>query len=600
VKILLVEDESIEALDIKRTLESFGYDVPYVASSGEDAIEKAREIIPDLILMDIVLKGKTTGIEAVNQIKYLNIPVIYVTAHSEEVTFQKALKTGPYGYVLKPFNRNELKYTIEMALFKHQMEDELKESNSKFRLLTETLDDIIYMVDLKKQKIIYISSAVEEITGWEKESFYENQDQWMGMILPEDRHQVISYISEIVGESKGEGEDNKKKLEYRIKTKDGKVKCLSEVFKVIYGEKGDSLQVIGHATDVTHDKKSEKKYKESEKRYRTLFEFNPDYTILVGLNGVILDVNNAAADFMGLSKENLINKNFGEIELFPEEDVSLHVGKFSRALSGENVEPYQYQIFDKNGVRRWAEARIVPLKFNGDLNSILIIATDVTGQKNATDKLKSSLKEKEVLINEIHHRVKNNMQIISSLLNLQKQHIADDKVAVDVLNESQNRIRAMAMIQEKLYQSEDFSHVKFDEYIESLVSDLFYSYNIHKDQVKLKVNVENIKLNIDTGIPCGLIINELVSNSLKHAFPGKRKGEVCVSLKTYDDDYELIVSDNGIGLPDDIDYKNTDGLGLQLVNNLVNQMDGVIDLDRSQGTKFTISFKKLSISGIRN
>ncbi len=114
------------------------------------------------------------------------------------------------------------------------------------------------------------------------------------------------------------------------------------------------------------------------------------------------------------------------------------------------------------------------------------------------------------------------------------------------------------------------------------------------------VKVENIKLNIETGIPCGLIINELVSNSLKHAFPNERKGEVCVSLKSYDDDYKFVVSDNGIGLPDDIEAKKTDGLGLQLVNNLVSQLDGMIDLDRSQGTKFTISFKKLSIRGIKN
>ncbi len=304
-----------------------------------------------------------------------------------------------------------------------------------------------------------------------------------------------------------------------------------------------------------------------KKNTELFLNFNPDYTILVALNGNILDVNDAAADFMGLTKDYLIGKKFGDIELFPEEDVRLHMGKFSQALKGQEVEPYQYPIIDKNGVRRWAEAKVVPLKLNDDINSILVIATDITDRKNATDKLKSSLKEKEVLINEIHHRVKNNMQIISSLLNLQKQHVIDDEGAVDVLKESQNRIRAMAMIQEKLYQSDDFSHIKFYEYIESVVSDLFYSHNIHKDQVKLKVKVEDICLNMETGIPCGLIISELVSNSLKHAFPDGRKGEVCISLKFSGDEYKLIVSDNGIGLPENIDYKNTDSLGLQLVNN---------------------------------
>jgi Signal transduction histidine kinase len=230
------------------------------------------------------------------------------------------------------------------------------------------------------------------------------------------------------------------------------------------------------------------------------------------------------------------------------------------------------------------------------INSILIIDTDITDRKNATDKLKSSLNEKKVLIKEIHHRVKNNMQIISSLLNLQSQHLKDDeKVAATVLKESQNRVRSMAMIHEKLYQSKDFTHIRFEDYIKRLLSDLFYSYNTSSDQVKLVVDVEDVNLNMETAVPCGLIISELFSNSLKYAFPEGRVGEIKVSLKQETDDqrFVLTVADDGVGLPPDLDFKNTMTLGLELVNNLTKQIDGEIELDRSHGTEFKIRFNEL-------
>ena len=207
-------------------------------------------------------------------------------------------------------------------------------------------------------------------------------------------------------------------------------------------------------------------------------------------------------------------------------------------------------------------------------------------------KLKESVKEKEILLKEIHHRVKNNMQIISSLLNIQTRYL-DDEESINVLKESQNRVKSMAMIHEKLYGSSDFNKIYFDDYIESLVWDLFYSYSIEKGTINPILEIDDVKLNIETSIPCGLIITELVSNSLKYAFPNQLKGELKVSLKNKDDHYKLIISDNGIGFPKNIDFKNTKSLGLELVNNLVEQIDGNIQLENSKGTKFKITFKEL-------
>ncbi|HMK54561.1 MAG TPA: PAS domain S-box protein [Methanobacteriaceae archaeon] len=210
--------------------------------------------------------------------------------------------------------------------------------------------------------------------------------------------------------------------------------------------------------------------------------------------------------------------------------------------------------------------------------------------KRAEDQIKTSLNEKEVLLQEIHHRVKNNMQIISSLLNLQTQYVDDE--AADVLKESQNRVRSMAIIHEKLYQSRDFSRINFAEYIEKLVTDLFYSYAIDEERIKPVIIVDDVKLGIETAIPCGLIVNELVSNSLKYAFP-EGDGELLVDLHRVDDEFQLTVADTGVGLPTDLNISDSPSLGLKLVESLVIQLDGELLIDRSEGVAFIIRFKEL-------
>jgi two-component sensor histidine kinase len=207
------------------------------------------------------------------------------------------------------------------------------------------------------------------------------------------------------------------------------------------------------------------------------------------------------------------------------------------------------------------------------------------------NEIMESLQEKEVLLREIHHRVKNNMQIISSLLNLQIQHVKDEE-AENVLKESQGRVKSMAMIHEKLYQSDSFSKINFKNYAERLVRDIFFSYGIKSHSIVPVLDIEDIKIGIDTAIPLGLIINELVTNSVKYAF-SEYKGTIKIEFKSSADGLELIVADDGIGLPKDFNFENTKTLGLQLVNSLVKQIDGKIKLDISNGTEFKITFKEL-------
>ena len=211
-------------------------------------------------------------------------------------------------------------------------------------------------------------------------------------------------------------------------------------------------------------------------------------------------------------------------------------------------------------------------------------------RKLAEKQIEISLKEKETLLKEIHHRVKNNLQIVSSLLDYHTRYI-NDKTVIDIFKESQNRIASMSLVHEKLYQSRDLAKIPFEEYINDLVSNIFQSYVVGK--TRLNINIEDVQLDIDYAIPCGLIINELVTNSLKYAFPDGREGEIRIVLRRADKDmYELVIGDNGVGLPEDLDFKKTDSLGMHLVTILAeNQLHGEINLNRNSGTEFQIKFR---------
>jgi len=226
---------------------------------------------------------------------------------------------------------------------------------------------------------------------------------------------------------------------------------------------------------------------------------------------------------------------------------------------------------------------------NKELENILI------ERKKINEKVSTSLKEKEALLREIHHRVKNNLQVINSLLDLQSARLKD-KSSLNAFKESQNRVKSMSLIHEQLYQSKNLAKIDFDKYIHDLVTNLYYIYGGNPDDISYKINVKNVFIGISKAIPCGLIINELVSNSLKHAFPKGRKGEILIDFHLGDDNkYLLVVGDDGIGLPEKYDYKNIDTLGLQLVDILTQQLKGSVELNRNHGTSFKVTFPNLDL-----
>jgi PAS domain S-box-containing protein len=222
----------------------------------------------------------------------------------------------------------------------------------------------------------------------------------------------------------------------------------------------------------------------------------------------------------------------------------------------------------------------------------LISLIDITDRKRAEGMLKTSLKEKELLLREIHHRVKNSLQLISSLLTLQASEIDDEKILARY-KESENRIHTIALIHESLYQSTNISNINFRDYVEVLVEDIMNSFGVSTNKVKTILKLGDYNLGIETAIPLGLIINELVSNSLKHAFKGYDKGEIKIILEKNDETYTLTIKDNGIGLPEGFKFGETSSLGILLINSLVNQLEGELDVEVNRGTLVIINFTEL-------
>jgi two-component sensor histidine kinase len=251
----------------------------------------------------------------------------------------------------------------------------------------------------------------------------------------------------------------------------------------------------------------------------------------------------------------------------------------------------------KDGAEFPVALSLSAFQMNGRWHAVGIVR-DITQSKLAEKRILASLEEKELLLEEVHHRVKNNLQIIASLLDLQLGYVGG-RGPQEVFGEIKNRVKSMALVHEKLYLSKDLSKVDFHDYLTTLINNLYRSYSVNPAKIALKLEVEDVFLGIDTAIPCGLIVNELIANALKYAFPGDREGEVHVTLGRTEDErgegvFDLRIEDNGVGVPQDVDMKGTKTLGLSLVTTLVeHQLRGSIDLQREGGTKFYIRFKEM-------
>jgi PAS domain S-box-containing protein len=502
-------------------------------------------------------------------------------------------------------------------------EQNLIQSELQYRRLFETAQDAILILDGETGKVIDANKFIIDMLGFPLEYFIGKHLWELGFIR--DKSIAQRAFTELKTNGYIRYEDIP--LE-RIDGHIMNVEFISNSYLV-----GDKRIIQCNIRDITSRKIAERKATVHLAKYKVIFESVPLGLTITDTAGNIVESNRMAEDLLGLPGKDSTGRQIAGKEwhivrpdgtpMPAEEYASVRALKEQRLVA--NVE---MGLVKGEGVITWIDVTAAPIPLDG--YGVAIAYSDISGRKRTDETIRAfgeklerevtertsdlsdvnlrlltevairidgekqltkSLGEKEVLLREVHHRVKNNLQIIISLLNLQSRYITDG-TTLAAFRDSQSRVRAMALVHEKLYRSDNLGTIDFDNYCRFLGENLFQFYGMKGKGVTFKTDIHDISLGIDTAIPLGLIINELISNSLKYGFPDGRSGEISLAIQRSDRTLTILYKDNGVGIPGDVDWRNAKSLGLRLVISLVDQLDGTIELDRSSGTAFTIVVKE--------
>jgi PAS domain S-box-containing protein len=478
---------------------------------------------------------------------------------------------------------NELQREIEK---RKQTEVALRESENRFRMVLDVTSDGVWDRNLITDES-HFSANWAKMLGYAPEEIEPYINSWKNLIHPEDEARVMATLQEHL-----EGKTEQYRSEFRLRSKTGDWKWVLSRGKVVeYDKNGTPLRILGTHIDISDRKQMEEALQKSELLYRTTINSLSDYIHVVDPELRFILFNTRYLQFF---KELNLGTNAMDKMIF---DVFTFLPNGVRDEYHQVFETGETLITEEettiDGIDYITETRKIPVKTNGKVEKVITVVRDITERKRAEEQLKASLQEKEMLLKEIHHRVKNNFQIITSMLSLQESSIKDEESLI-LLREPKNRIRSMALIHERLYQSKDLAGIDFAEYIHIVTRELYQTYLCDPNRISLQIDAEKIMLGIEKAIPCGLIVNELVSNAMKHAFPRKiKRGEISITLKEQNNTIHLTISDNGVGIPNSIDIQKVNTVGLKLVNRLnETQLRGDIQLNRKKGTAFSITFHR--------
>ncbi|MEG3842559.1 PAS domain-containing protein [Microcoleus sp. herbarium14] len=538
---------------------------------------------------------------------------------------------------------------IEDISYRKRAEMELQQLKERLHFLLASNPAVIFTAAPGRDFCTtYISDNVKSIVGYDPQELLADANFWSSRIHPEDRPQFLVNFSDL-------SEGKNCICEYRFLHRDGLYRWLRTELKLLVDSKGFPIEIIGYAADISNSKYAEIARRQQFEQERlveaialrlrqslqleeilntTVAELQQVlladrvlvYQILPSIGGRVI----AEAVAEGCSP--LVDTYFGE-EVFPAQSYQLYLqGRICATSERDDpcITPCVVEFMKQIEVRA---KLVVPIIQHSQLWGLLIahqcdrprdwqeweinlfqqlvnqlaiaiqqsllyqqLQAELSDRKQAEANLKNSLKEKEIFLKEIHHRVKNNICVVASLLELQSNTVSDPQTA-KMFEECQNRLYSMALIHEKLYRSTNRTQINFGEYLEDLVTNLFHSYNISDSRILLQVIAEPVSLNLETATPCGLIVNELVSNTLKHAFPDGTSGTVSVECyQRGDREIHLFVKDNGIGFPKNLDFRKTNSMGFQVVCTLTEQLEGTLELSRQIGTAFHLRFKELNYS----
>jgi PAS domain S-box-containing protein len=603
LRILYLDDSAFDRELVRDSLEreQSGFILSEAASRDEfDVLLNSREF--DLILSDFNILG-FEGLDVIRTVreKGLAVPVVIVTGTGSEIIAAEAIKNGAADYVIKtPHHIRRLPHTIRNVIDRYREKTALRESEQRYRILFETMAEGVVYQD-GEGRITSVNPAAEKILGMSLKQMKGRAlgDPVWGAIredgspFPRDQHPSTRALKS----GKPVRNVTMGVLNARKKTRRWILVNAVPLFK-----EGDARpsQVYTTFSDITPRKNIEEQQKSHLYFFETLVDTIPNPVFYKDRDGRYQGCNRAFAEqILGLPKSEIVGRTMEDLnQEIPPDLAGIYAAKDRDLFEKDGIQFYEEKV-------RCADGRTRLFRFNkaaykdasGVLSGLVGVMVDVTDIREAEIRIKASLLEKEVMLREIHHRVKNNMQIIISMLRLQEQGHKDKRIGHS-FRIAQNRIRSMALIHERLYQTEDLAHINFAEYSRQLITHQLAVFHQNAAGISLEIDADDLILDVNEAIPLGLIFNELTSNALQHAFP-EGKGTVRILLKNmeeneFGDDVFLEVRDDGCGLPEDFDPDRLDSLGLQLVYDLVKQIDGRITFLREEGTIVRISFKRMN------
>ncbi|MDX5443961.1 MAG: PAS domain S-box protein, partial [Hymenobacteraceae bacterium] len=452
----------------------------------------------------------------------------------------------------------------ELDLLQYQRnQKELFENKERFQSFARTASDPIFVVDQQTLKILYANPAACRQYGYSLNEFLRLKANHM---MPDPN-----------AEPEPRYPEPGKVYTCFHRKKNGEL-FPAEVSIGVF-EQNEQVLITTIVRDISERQKAQELLQESEERFRLITENAHDFIAMINMEGKYVYVSPSHMALLGYTKEELLQ--IGPLDLLHPDDAK-HGVNWSIANEGE------FRIRKADGTYIWLEGSSYTITIR-DVLYVIGVARDISGRRHTEDKLRESLQEKNVLLAEIHHRVRNNLAIISSLLRLQAANL-NDELSRSLLQESQNRIRSMLLIHEKLYQSETFARIDFRVYVQDLVNFIQKTYPLQGTCVTIQIDMDEIYLELTSAVPCGLILNELLSNAYKYAFQNREFGHIYVSAHKKNKEVTFAISDDGVGLNPQIDLNNLKSLGLNLVQKLTNQLEGNLEITTRPGTSFVLTF----------
>ncbi|MGQ9579296.1 MAG: sensor histidine kinase [Candidatus Aminicenantales bacterium] len=464
----------------------------------------------------------------------------------------------------------------------------LKESEAGWRLVIDEAVEGFFRSD-PGGHFIWANQAMATILGYTSPEELINSPEPVALtsyVQPEKREEYKKIMNE---------QGQVKEFVFQARRRDGQTRWVLENARAVKDREGKILYFEGHIQDVTPFFEASQRLAETKARLETLINAIPDIIFFKNRERKYVIVNKAFEQTFRLSQEKILGKD--DSQILPADLAAQCMESDAAVFNLRQLFVAEEILEGKDGQKVVLETIKAPLfEADGSLTGLVGISRDITQRKKSEEELRQLLQEKDVLLREINHRVKNNMQVISSLLSLQAQKLADDQAA-RALKECQERIRSMALVHDMLYQQRAFHRIEFSSYLRLLSSHLFHAYKADSSLLQLRVEAEEIYFSLNTAIPCGLIVNELITNSLQHAFLPGQRGEIIVRLERAEDKrFILSVKDNGRGLSTDFDINHPESLGLEIVKILVKQLGGSLRVTTAPGTEFQIIFEEQASS----